>query len=99
MADRTYTQIRTQNPATVPLVGTELMVVTQGGISKGALASDVAALNKGMFVCTSSTRPGAPRTGDFILETDTKSIRVWDGAAWMLIGGQTPYFYGSAGGN
>jgi hypothetical protein len=33
-------------------------------------------------VCTSTTRPGSPYTGQVIYETDTGYLRVWDGAAW-----------------
>lgn len=33
-------------------------------------------------VCTSTTRPTAPYTGQIIFETDTGYLRVWDGAAW-----------------
>jgi hypothetical protein len=33
-------------------------------------------------VCTSTTRPGSPYTGQIIYETDTGYLRVWDGAAW-----------------
>jgi len=33
-------------------------------------------------VCTSSTRPTAPYTGQQIYETDTKNQLAWDGASW-----------------
>lgn len=33
-------------------------------------------------VCTSTTRPTAPYTGQIIYETDTGYLRVWDGSAW-----------------
>ena len=33
-------------------------------------------------VCTSTTRPSSPYTGQIIYETDTGYLRVWDGAAW-----------------
>lgn len=33
-------------------------------------------------VCTSSTRPSSPYTGQTIYETDTGYLRVWDGPAW-----------------
>lgn len=33
-------------------------------------------------VCTSTTRPSAPYTGQIIYETDTGYLRVWDGSAW-----------------
>lgn len=38
-------------------------------------------------IVTSATRPGAPFTGQFIYETDTKRIYVYDGAAWIYRGG------------
>jgi hypothetical protein len=33
-------------------------------------------------VCTSSTRPASPYAGQFIWESDTQKLLVWDGAAW-----------------
>lgn len=33
-------------------------------------------------VCSSTTRPTAPFTGQIIYETDTGYLRVWDGSAW-----------------
>ena len=33
-------------------------------------------------VCTSTTRPTAPYTGQKIFETDTKNELTWDGSAW-----------------
>ena len=33
-------------------------------------------------VCTSTTRPTTPYTGQIIYETDTGFLRVWDGANW-----------------
>lgn len=40
----------------------------------------------GIIVCTSATRPGAPATGQVIYETDTDSLLVWNGAAWVVFG-------------
>ncbi len=34
-------------------------------------------------VCTSGTRPATPWTGQIIHETDTKTLQVWDGSAWV----------------
>jgi len=34
-------------------------------------------------VCTSSTRPTAPFTGQMIFETDTFSLKFWTGSAWQ----------------
>lgn len=35
-------------------------------------------------VCTSSTRPTAPFTGQMIFETDTNRSLVWTGSAWVV---------------
>ena len=34
-------------------------------------------------VCTSSTRPTAPYTGQMIFETDTSAILFWNGTSWQ----------------
>lgn len=39
----------------------------------------------GVKICTSSTRPGSPFTGQQIYETNTKLSYVWSGSAWTLI--------------
>jgi hypothetical protein len=36
-------------------------------------------------VCTSSTRPASPYTGQVIFETDTKQTLVYSGAAWVML--------------
>jgi len=41
----------------------------------------------GMTICTSSTRPGSPWSGQIIFETDTLGTFVWDGSAWQSAGG------------
>ncbi len=48
-----------------------------------AQASDTDAL-LGLFVCTSSTRPGSPFQGQQIYETDTKATGYWNGTAWVM---------------
>lgn len=35
-------------------------------------------------VCTSSTRPASPYTGQCIFETDTNKLLVWNGTAWVI---------------
>lgn len=45
-----------------------------------AISSSSTGLRPG--VCTSTTRPTTPYTGQIIYETDTGYLRVWDGAAW-----------------
>jgi len=44
------------------------------------ISSNATGLRPG--VCTSSTRPSNPFTGQIIYETDTGYLRVWDGSAW-----------------
>jgi hypothetical protein len=39
----------------------------------------------GAFVCTSGTRPGSPYNGQFIRETDTGKLMLWDGTAWRQV--------------
>jgi hypothetical protein len=39
----------------------------------------------GAFVCTSSTRPSSPYSGQFIHETDTGMISLWNGSAWVPV--------------
>lgn len=36
-------------------------------------------------VCTSTTRPASPYTGQVIFETDTKQTLVYSGAAWVML--------------
>ena len=36
-------------------------------------------------VCTSSTRPSVPYTGQTIFETDTKRLVIYDGASWIYV--------------
>lgn len=35
-------------------------------------------------VCTSTTRPASPYTGQCIYETDTNRLYVWNGSAWVI---------------
>jgi hypothetical protein len=42
----------------------------------------------GTFVCTSTTRPATPFTGQVIFETDTLRQWVWTGTRWFFIGGR-----------
>ena len=71
---------------------------TKLGLTKPAYTDvvDVADLNtnadlidaaSGMTICTSSTRPGSPWSGQIIFETDTLGSFVWDGSAWQTAGG------------
>ena len=36
-------------------------------------------------VCTSSTRPASPYTGQMIYESDTNKLRLWNGTAWSNV--------------
>lgn len=45
-----------------------------------SISSNATGLRPG--VCTSTTRPTNPYTGQIIYETDTGYLRVWDGSAW-----------------
>lgn len=49
------------------------------------VSSSIGSLGFKPGVCTSSSRPGAPYTGQVIYETDTGYLRVWDGAAWDYV--------------
>lgn len=58
-------------------------------------------MRQATVTCTSGTRPSSPVTGQPIYETDTKDIRVWDGAAWYCPASPdytsyTPTFYSNA---
>lgn len=39
----------------------------------------------GALPCTSSTRPGSPFQGQFIYESDTGAILMWNGTAWRYL--------------
>jgi hypothetical protein len=41
----------------------------------------------GAAVVTSTTRPGTPWSGQIIYETDTLSAKIWNGTAWVGVGG------------
>lgn len=58
-------------------------------------------MQQAIVTCTSSTRPASPSTGQPIYETDTKVIRVYDGATWYCPASPeytayTPTFYSNA---
>jgi hypothetical protein len=44
---------------------------------------DLIDANVGTTVCTSSTRPSSPFSGQTIFETDTKRFLVWTGTQWL----------------
>lgn len=48
-----------------------------------AISSSSTGLRPG--VCTSTTRPTTPYTGQIIFETNTGYLMVWDGAAWDFL--------------
>jgi microcystin-dependent protein len=37
-------------------------------------------------ICTSTTRPSGPLTGQLIFETDTNTVRFWSGSSWQNVG-------------
>lgn len=49
-------------------------------------------------VCTSTTRPTTPYTGQIIYETDTGYLRVWDGSAWDYLSQKQDYSQGLGAG-
>ena len=51
-------------------------------------ASGNAGLNPGIY--TSSTRPASPADGLVISETDTDSLKVYNGTSWIGVGGLVP---------
>lgn len=44
-------------------------------------------LNSAIFICTSTTRMSSPVEGQVVYETDTKTINIYDGSAWIRWGG------------
>lgn len=61
--------------------------VTTDKIAANAVTQTKLASNlSGITICTSSTKPGSPFTGQLILETDTEKLKVWDGSSWIFIG-------------
>lgn len=48
-----------------------------------AISSSASGLRPG--VCTSTTRPTNPYTGQIIFQTDTGTMHNWDGAAWQFL--------------
>lgn len=52
--------------------------IGSGVVSHDKLANGLSAIT----VCTSSTRPGSPFTGQAIFETDTNRMKVWLGSYW-----------------
>jgi len=41
----------------------------------------------GAAIVTSGTLPGSPWAGQFVYETDTLSAKIWNGTAWVGVGG------------
>jgi hypothetical protein len=61
-------------------------VVDVGNLNDNADSIDVAV---GFTICTSSTRPASPWTGQPIYETDTLSSYMYDGSTWKSVGGSS----------
>lgn len=45
---------------------------------------DIVDANIGTILCTSTTRPSPPYSGQCIYETDTKLSYIWSGSVWVL---------------
>lgn len=47
----------------------------------------ISATNQGLRpgVCTSTSRPSSPFTGQLIFETDTNRLAVWNGTSWVFL--------------
>ena len=52
--------------------------VAANAITQAKLSSTLSAVT----ICTSSTKPASPFTGQTIFETDTNKMKVWLGSAW-----------------
>ena len=78
--------------AVVPVGGTTNQVLAKTSSSDYATAWQTSQY----FVCTSSTRPSSPITGQMIFETDTNNLLVWNGASWMA-NGNAGYKVGDTG--
>jgi hypothetical protein len=55
--------------------------IANNAVTQAKLASTLS----GITICTSSTRPGSPFTGQTIFETNTNKILVWNGSAWVTV--------------
>jgi len=60
-------------------VGTEQLV--DNAVTQAKMASTISAVT----ICTSSTRPASPFTGQVIFETDTNLTLVYNGANWIRV--------------
>jgi hypothetical protein len=47
--------------------------------------ADIIDAVNGITICTSSTRPSTPKTGQLIFETDTNLLRTWLSGAWSTL--------------
>lgn len=47
--------------------------------------------NQTIARCTSLTRPASPSAGQYIYETDTARTYLYDGSAWVLVGGHAAW--------
>lgn len=62
---------------------------TAGSVLTAAEVNDYL-MEQVVITCTSGTRPGSPNDGMTIYETDTNYLRIYNGSAWRLIGGDVP---------
>jgi hypothetical protein len=69
------TKLALRKPATVD----DVNVITDLGDNFDKIDDAI-----GTTICTSSTRPASPFTGQRIHETDTKLGYMWDGSSWII---------------
>lgn len=86
---RTWTwdgSIWSMQAATLGVASISSEEIQSGAVTAAKIGSDVNVVT----VCTSSTRPGSPFSGQVIFETDTKKMQVWDGSVWLAITNAPP---------
>lgn len=86
IATDAVTSIKIQDTAITTAKLANLAVTTAKIADASVTQAKLAATIKTITNCTSSTRPGSPAQGDFIYETDTNRIYVWNGSTWTAPG-------------
>ena len=70
------------------VVGSDLILITRDGtrINAGYIQGPVGPAGPTFIICTSTTRPAMTPAeyGKAIYESDTKLVRIWDGARWKM---------------
>ena len=62
----------------IPVGSVGTSELANSAVTQAKMASTISAVT----ICTSSTRPGSPFTGQTIFETNTGMMKVWLGSAW-----------------